>query len=193
VAYVDSASKWLSIMEISPRSLTLPNLNYALTLPNLNCFLTLPNLNRSLASRWYRSTFYNLGSRTSPSVQSNFPRQSLQYRRQQTSWMILDIFKKYIGRVVSGIIQCVYWRDMGWTAEEFMFDSRHCKVFPSSTAFRRTLGPALPPIQWILSAVSSGVKRPERKGGHSPPSWAEAENTRIYTSTSKCVFMARCS
>jgi hypothetical protein len=38
---------------------------------------------------------------------------------------------------------------------------------------RTTLGPTQPTIQWVLGALSLGVKRPEREADHSPPSSAE--------------------
>jgi hypothetical protein len=40
-----------------------------------------------------------------------------------------------------------------------------------------TLGPAQPPIQWVL-----GIYRPGRDDDHSPPSSAKVKNARSYTS-----------
>jgi hypothetical protein len=37
------------------------------------------------------------------------------------------------------------------------------------------LGPTQPPIQWVLEALSLGVKRPGREADHSPPSSAEVK------------------
>jgi len=36
-------------------------------------------------------------------------------------------------------------------------------IFLFATASRPALGPTQPPIQWVLGALSLGVKRPERK------------------------------
>jgi hypothetical protein len=43
-------------------------------------------------------------------------------------------------------------------AERPEFDSRQGQIFFSATASRRALGPTQPPIQWVLGAVSLGVK-----------------------------------
>jgi hypothetical protein len=57
------------------------------------------------------------------------------------------------------------------------------KIFLLSTSSRPVLGPTQPPIQWILGALSSGVKQPGRETNHSLPTSAEVKNTWIYTST----------
>jgi hypothetical protein len=45
--------------------------------------------------------------------------------------------------------------------------------FPFTAASRTTLEPTQPPIQWVLGALSLGIKRPGREADHSPPSSAE--------------------
>jgi hypothetical protein len=45
------------------------------------------------------------------------------------------------------------------------------------------LGPTQPPIQWVLGALSLGVKQPGCEADNSPPSSAEGKNTWSYTST----------
>jgi hypothetical protein len=52
-----------------------------------------------------------------------------------------------------------------------------------TTTSRTALGPTQPPVQWVLGALSLGVKRPERGADHSPQSGAEAKNAWNYTST----------
>jgi hypothetical protein len=52
-----------------------------------------------------------------------------------------------------------------------------------STLSRPVLRPTQPPIQWVLGALSPGVKRPVRQSDHSPLTSAEVKNTWIYTST----------
>jgi hypothetical protein len=55
--------------------------------------------------------------------------------------------------------------------------------------YRLVLGPT----QWILGALSLGVKHPVSEADHSPPSSAEVKNARSYTSTPQYAFMAWCS
>jgi hypothetical protein len=47
--------------------------------------------------------------------------------------------------------------------------------FSLPTASRPALGPTHPPIQWVLGALSPGVKRPGRESDHSPPTSAEVK------------------
>jgi hypothetical protein len=63
------------------------------------------------------------------------------------------------------------------------------KNFLFSSSSRPVLGPTQPTIQWILGALSPGVKRPGREADHSPPS-PEVKNTCIYTSTPPYAFTA---
>jgi len=64
------------------------------------------------------------------------------------------------------------------------FDSRwRLGIFLCDTMSRPALGPIQPPIQWVLGALSLGVKRPGREADHSPPSSAEVNNAQSYTST----------
>jgi hypothetical protein len=46
------------------------------------------------------------------------------------------------------------------------------------------------PIQWVLGALSPGVKRPECEADNSPPTSAEVKKMWICTSTSPYTFMA---
>jgi hypothetical protein len=64
------------------------------------------------------------------------------------------------------------------------------KNFLFSKSSRLTLGYIQPPIQWVLVALSPGVKRPRREANHSPSASAEVKKTWIYTSTPSYVFMA---
>jgi hypothetical protein len=50
------------------------------------------------------------------------------------------------------------------------------KIFLYSTASRPALGPTQPLIQWVLGALSLGVKRKGRESDHSPPSSDEVKN-----------------
>jgi hypothetical protein len=65
-------------------------------------------------------------------------------------------------------------------------------IFLHSTSFRQALEPTQPPIQWVLEAISPGVKRLGRKDDHSPPTSAEVKKRWIYTSTPPYFFMAYC-
>jgi hypothetical protein len=53
--------------------------------------------------------------------------------------------------------------------------SRDKRIFSSPVSIR-ALGPTPPPIQWILGAISPGVKRQRREVDHSPPSSVEVNN-----------------
>jgi hypothetical protein len=56
------------------------------------------------------------------------------------------------------------------------FDSRWgVGIFLFTTVSRTALGHTQPPIQWVLGALSLGVKRPGREADHSPPSNAEVK------------------
>jgi hypothetical protein len=56
------------------------------------------------------------------------------------------------------------------------FDSqRGLGIFPFTTASRTALGPTQPPIQWVLAALSLGVKRPGREADQTPLSIAEVK------------------
>jgi len=57
------------------------------------------------------------------------------------------------------------------------FDSRQKhKIVLLASASRPALRPIQPPIQRELGSLSSWVKRPERKAGHSPPSSPEIKS-----------------
>jgi hypothetical protein len=47
-------------------------------------------------------------------------------------------------------------------------------------SFRPALGPTHPPIQWVLGALSLGVKRPGREVDHSPQTSVEVCSNLIY-------------
>jgi hypothetical protein len=64
----------------------------------------------------------------------------------------------------------------GWTAE---FDFQQGKdLFLYTTKFRPALGPTQPPIQYLPGVVSAGIKVPEDKANHSPPSSIEVKNCK---------------
>jgi hypothetical protein len=48
-------------------------------------------------------------------------------------------------------------------------------IFLSTTASRTAQGPTQRSIQWVRGSPSLGVKRPERKVGHSPPTSAQVK------------------
>jgi hypothetical protein len=60
------------------------------------------------------------------------------------------------------------------------------KIF-FSTVPRPALGLTQPPTQWVLEALSMGVKWPEHEADHSPSTSAEVKKTWIYRSTSPCL------
>jgi hypothetical protein len=58
------------------------------------------------------------------------------------------------------------------------------------TSYKPVLGSTQPPIQWVLSDLSLGVKWLGREADYSPPTSAEIKKTWIYTSTPPYAFMA---
>jgi hypothetical protein len=60
-----------------------------------------------------------------------------------------------------------------------------------STAFRPSLGPTQPPVQWVSGALSSRIKEPGREADHSPSS-AQVDNAASYTPIPPYVFRAWC-
>jgi hypothetical protein len=65
---------------------------------------------------------------------------------------------------------------MGWMIEVLGFDSwQGLGIFLFTTVSRMALGPTQPPIQWVLGAISLGVKQPGHEADHSPPSSAKVK------------------
>jgi hypothetical protein len=93
------------------------------------------------------------------------------------------------------------WTSLASTLNKtpFLYSASHTLTVGSysyrslfTTVSRPALGPTQSPIQWVPGALSLGVKRPGREADHSPPSSAEVNNARSYTSTPQYVFMAWC-
>jgi hypothetical protein len=57
------------------------------------------------------------------------------------------------------------------------------ELFLSDTASRPALGPTHLPVQWVLGALTRGVKRPGHQSNHSPPTSAEVKNACSHIST----------
>jgi hypothetical protein len=83
-----------------------------------------------------------------------------------------------------GIAIC-YWLD---DREVRVRVSEGARIFFMSS--RPVLEPTQPPIQWVLGALSPGVKRTEHEADYSPPTSIEVKKTWMYTSTSPYAFMA---
>jgi hypothetical protein len=62
--------------------------------------------------------------------------------------------------------------------------------FLLSASSRPVLGPTQSPIQWVLCALSPGVKGPGREADNSSPTSIDVKDTWIYISTPPYVFMA---
>jgi hypothetical protein len=91
-----------------------------------------------------------------------------------TQIKIIYIYLYLFGRAV--IAQSVQRWATGWTSGVLGFDSWWgLGIFLFTTASRTALGPTQPPIQWVLGALSLGVKRPGREADNSPPSSAEVK------------------
>jgi hypothetical protein len=79
--------------------------------------------------------------------------------------------------VGSRIAQLVQQWSVGFKAKESGFDSwQGQEIFHFSTASRRALELTQPSIQWMLGALSLGIKQPGPEAYHSPPSNAEVKN-----------------
>jgi hypothetical protein len=75
--------------------------------------------------------------------------------------------------------------------DDRMFESRlGLGIVLLTTAFRPTLDPTSPPVQWVSEALSLEIKRPGREADHSSPSNAEVKNSWSYISTPQYAFMA---
>jgi hypothetical protein len=62
------------------------------------------------------------------------------------------------------------------------------RIFPLASVSRPALGPNQPPVQWVLGALSPGVKRgPGRDADHSPPLVTRSRVGMSYTSSPPCV------
>jgi hypothetical protein len=68
------------------------------------------------------------------------------------------------------------------------FPSRGKRYLSTKTS-RLTLGCTQLPFQWVLEALSQGVKRPGREDDHSPTSSAKVKNGWSYTSMPINAFM----
>jgi hypothetical protein len=77
-----------------------------------------------------------------------------------------------------------FFHELGWLtwcdglqAGWLGFDSwQRQEIFLYSTASTPALGSNQPPVQWVLGALSLGVKRPGHEADSSPPSSAEVKN-----------------
>jgi hypothetical protein len=64
------------------------------------------------------------------------------------------------------------------------------KNFLFSMSSRPALGFTQSTIQWVLGALSPGVKRPVREANHSSPASAEVKKIWIFAGTPPYAFMA---
>jgi hypothetical protein len=80
---------------------------------------------------------------------------------------------------------------MGWMIRVLGFNSwQGLGIFLFTTVSRTALVPTKPPIQWVLGALSLGVKQPGHEADHSPPSSAKVKNAWSSTYTPQYVSMA---
>jgi hypothetical protein len=76
---------------------------------------------------------------------------------------------------------CIELRYLSWYSDSLWVgqpgsSSQHGKIFLFSTVSRLALGPTQPPIQWVLGAISLGVKWPEHEADHSTPTSSKVKN-----------------
>jgi hypothetical protein len=87
---------------------------------------------------------------------------------------------------IAQLLQWVMW----WTGGvEFLARERH---FLCSTASRLPVRPTKPPIQWVLVALSPGVKRPRHEADHPFSIKCQGPKFWSYISTPPNVFMSFC-
>jgi hypothetical protein len=70
---------------------------------------------------------------------------------------------------------------MGWTTGVQLLAGEMMGFFLFAIVSRPALGPTQPPIQWILRALSLGIKQPACEADHSPLSCAEVKTAWTYT------------
>jgi hypothetical protein len=70
--------------------------------------------------------------------------------------------------------------------------NRDWEFFSTPLRPDRDWGPTKPSIQWVLGALTVGVKRPRREAYHSPPSNVEVKNAWSYTSNPQYDIMTWC-
>jgi hypothetical protein len=76
-----------------------------------------------------------------------------------------------------------------WTGQVGLNSQQGQGVFLFATTSRPALGPTQPPNQWVLEALSPGVKQLVGCEAFYSPSTAEIKNAWIYTATPPYVFM----
>jgi hypothetical protein len=79
-----------------------------------------------------------------------------------------------------------------WAGQQGFDSQQGQEIFLLATTSRIVLGPSQPPIQWVLGAISLGVKWMGNETDHSPPSNAEVKKEWHYSSTPPDIFMACC-
>jgi hypothetical protein len=63
------------------------------------------------------------------------------------------------------------------------------EIFLFTTSSRPALATTQSPVQWVLGALTLGVKQPRDEANHSPSSSAKVNNAWSYTSTTPYIFM----
>jgi hypothetical protein len=94
-------------------------------------------------------------------------------------WLLLSVKECMIPYSV------MFWLLIGSVKSRYFqyVSSGGVKNFLLSTSSRLALGLTQPHIQWVLGALSPGVKRPGREADHSPSTSAEVKKMWIYTCT----------
>jgi hypothetical protein len=99
------------------------------------------------------------------------------------SWSTLDIKKGSLTVTPSCYVFVLY----GFQDQSFSHGGGKNFHFSMS---RAALGHTQLPIQWVLGALSLGVKQLGCEIDHTPPASAKVQKTWVYTSTPPYVFMA---
>jgi hypothetical protein len=81
---------------------------------------------------------------------------------------------------------------MSWTTGVQFLILALIEFFLFTTTYILSLRLSQLPIQWVLGALTPGVKWPGHEADDSPPSCAEVKNTWSCTTISQYVFVAWC-
>jgi hypothetical protein len=84
-------------------------------------------------------------------------------------------------QIIPEIVQSVYRLATDWTTKGRSSSPGRGKNFLFSMSSRWVLGPTQPAIQWVLVALSLGVKLLDREADHSSPTSAEVKKAWVYT------------
>jgi hypothetical protein len=107
--------------------------------------------------------------------------QNLLLLMNDVGWIRCMLISALLMQAGAMTTESVQWLAMGWTIRVLGFDTQQgLGIFLFTIMSGSALGPTQPPIQWVLGALSLGVKRPGREADHSPPSLHLVPRSRMH-------------